>query len=163
MTQHLQRVNLILNHRDFTQTLEKIRSLEQNRKFCRHNIEHLLDTARIMYITSLEQNLGIDKELIYATALLHDIGRADEYEGKAEHDIAGAELAKNILADCGFSADEISQICSAILCHRDDDKAENPLGRLLYFADKRSRLCLSCCAKDECYWTDSKKNLDIIV
>ncbi|MGI6684337.1 MAG: HD domain-containing protein [Bacillota bacterium] len=60
---------------------------EINREFCCHQMQHALDVARIYYILFLEKyqdgissdlkNMSVDqtKELIYATALLHDIGR----------------------------------------------------------------------------------------
>lgn len=43
-------------------------------------MEHFLSVARISYLMVLEKNLDIPKDIIYATAFLHDMGRADQYE-----------------------------------------------------------------------------------
>ena len=40
------------------------------------------NVARLMYIYALEEHLELPKELIYAAALLHDIGRAQQYQYK---------------------------------------------------------------------------------
>ena len=63
--------------------MERINAKERDRKFCLHGIEHSLDTARIGYISILENGLPIDKELFYAAALLHDTGR---YSGMPHHE-----------------------------------------------------------------------------
>ena len=38
-------------------------------------MRHFLDVARLAWIAGLEQGLGLDKEIVYAAALLHDIGK----------------------------------------------------------------------------------------
>ncbi len=43
--------------------------------YCRHGLEHLLDVARISYIQVLEDGLDYDENVLYAAALLHDIGK----------------------------------------------------------------------------------------
>ena len=71
----MNRVDLILEHPKYQEYLDKIKQAEEKRIFCLHNMNHFLDVARIAYIMNLEEELGIAKEIIYATALLHDIGR----------------------------------------------------------------------------------------
>ena len=145
--------------------LNSIRELEKNRKFCRHTEEHFFDTARIMYIIALEERLNIPKDMIYAAALLHDIGRAQEYQNGISHEKASADIARRLLPQCGYTAEETETVVSAVLCHRDHtDSAANTnpdnnlLGALLYRADKLSRPCFLCSARDECYWSKQKKN-----
>jgi len=58
--------------------------------------------ARISYLMILEKRLPVSKDIIYATALLHDLGRADQYEKGISHEEAGAILAEEILTDCGI-------------------------------------------------------------
>ena len=113
-----------------------------------------------MYIYSLENKLDLSREIIYATALLHDIGRAQQYLSGISHDIAGAEIAGKILADLHFTEQEKEEILSAISQHRTDG-SDNVLAMLLYKADKKSRNCFSCSAASECYWPSEKKNLTI--
>ena len=73
--------------------LEHIREDEKDRKFCRHGMEHLLDVARLMYIEALEAGEDAPRDLIYAAALLHDIGRSQTHS--IMHAVIGAHIAIN--------------------------------------------------------------------
>ena len=57
-------------------------------------------------------------------ALLHDIGRASQYETGIPHDRAGALLAETVLKDCGFDEDETAEILDAVGRHRSKSEAE---------------------------------------
>ena len=98
------------------------------------------------------------KEIIYSTALLHDIGRCSKYEETMSHREAGPIIARPILERIGFSYGEIGNICEAIKLHGTVPKDEGSLAGILYRADKLSRLCFRCPSKDECDWGDEKKN-----
>ena len=154
------RVNQIWEHPLYQEQLQALLTLEQDRIFCRHTPEHFLDVARLAYIRSLEEQIPVSKELIYCTALLHDIGRAEQYHTGTPHDEAGAQIAEQILNDLHFEQSEISQIVSAIREHRNDTRS-HPLSALIYDADKASRNCFLCPAEKECYWSAEKKNLTI--
>lgn len=93
-----------------------------------------------MYIYALEEHLELPKELIYAAALLHDIGRAQQYQYNIPHDIAGVEIAREILTDLHFTEQEKELILSSIGHHRKGDSC-SMLAALLYKADKQSRNC----------------------
>ena len=69
----MDRVNAILKHKTYRKYYDQIEKIEKDRIFCRHQMPHLLVVARIAYITNLERNLGYDREVIYAAAILHDI------------------------------------------------------------------------------------------
>lgn len=99
----MDRVNQIWNHPLYQDELNKLQLLETDREFCRHTPEHFLDVARLAYIRALEENAPVSKELIYCAALLHDIGRARQYEDGTPHDEAGAAIAGQILNELGFS------------------------------------------------------------
>lgn len=160
----MDRVDKILQHETFRRHLAEIRKRETDRKFGKHDLSHLLDVARIGEILNLEGGLGLDRELVYAAALLHDIGRDVEYENGTEHDLAGAEIAPQILRDCGFDPQETEQIADAIRSHGDAGVAgEGSLRGILYRADKASRPCFACeeDVRRECRWSDEKKNLKI--
>ncbi len=156
----MDKIDKIMANSIFIQCMSEIEQAEKNRIFCRHDFGHSLDVARICYIMSLERNLGFDKEIIYATALLHDIGRSAEYRENCSHHQAGARLAEGILKDAGFTDDEISQICMAIKQHKqpDGNADNNSLSYLLYKADKLSRRCFDCEAALECYWSEDTRN-----
>ena len=154
------RVNQIWKHPIYQEQLQALQMLEADRKFCRHTPEHFLDVARLAYIRALEENAPVSKELIYCTALLHDIGRTRQYEDGTPHDEAGAVIAEQILKELGFSLEEIQAIVSAIRGHRAETN-QTILGQLIYRADKKSRNCFSCKAEPECYWSSAKKNMTI--
>ena len=156
----MDRVNEILRHPVFSEHLTRLETLEQARIFCRHGLPHLLDVARMMWIAALERQLPLSREAVYATALLHDLGRVEQIEEGIPHHQASAQLAARILPDAGFGEEEIALIQAAIASHRSDG-GENNLGQLLYWADKKSRACWMCPAKDECNWSDEKKNWEI--
>ncbi|MBC5716791.1 HD domain-containing protein [Flintibacter faecis] len=158
----MERVNAICRHQLWRDSVREIARLERDRQFCRHDLVHFLDVARLAYIENLERGLGIDKELIYAAALLHDIGRHLQYTQNIPHDRASAQLAEVILADCGFSQAERAAVEDAILQHRGrQDRQREGLAGLLYEADKASRACLFCPAEPECNWSPEKKNMTI--
>jgi len=155
----MERIDKILANKKFKTNLIKLRQLEEKRIYCRHDIDHLLDVARLAYIEDLEKGLGVDKELIYATALLHDLGRIYEYSKQMPHNEASVVMAKEILPDCGFSVEEIKYICQAIDEHRNsDERNDDGLCGLIYRADKKSRNCFNCNAYDSCNWSYEKKN-----
>lgn len=145
----MKRVNSILKDEEFKKYVSRNAESEQDRIFCHHDRNHFLDVCRIGWILNLEGNLGIDKEIIYASGLLHDIGRWAEYATGEDHAAVGGKLADGILTRCGFSNEERTSIVEAIACHR---KKEHPsdLSRILYRADKLSRACFDCKASDKC-------------
>ena len=158
----MDRIDKIVSHALFIKCLEENRSAEEDRIFCRHDMAHFLDVARIGTIIAMEEGLNIDRELIYGAALLHDIGKHRQYRSGVPHEQASAEIAPSILSDCGFTKEETAVITEAILAHRDSASAlEKNLRGVLYRADKLSRPCFSCSASGECSWQESKKNLKI--
>ena len=152
----MERVNLILRHPQFVEALRRNEELERGRVYCGHGMGHILDTARIAYVLSLEndQNSGIDKELIYAAALLHDIGRARQYEDGTPHEIESAAIAEKVLPECGFNGQKTELIIDAILSHRTrgDGGDKKGVAGVLYRADKLSRRCFDCGARGDCDW-----------
>ena len=116
-----------------------------------------------MYILSLEEQSEYSQDIIYATALLHDIGRAKEYQDGTPHEIAGKEIASQILTETGYTDDEISLITDAIGEHRTNSEDTSDLATYLYRADKLSRICFSCPSVQDCYWADDKKNQTLTI
>lgn len=160
----MERVNRILRHPLWKGALAQIEELEQERVFCRHDIDHFLHVARLAYIENLEQNLNISKELIYGAALLHDIGKGLQYTGDIPHQEASCAMAQGILDECGFGGYEKEDMLEAIRCHRDSSVAgEMTLRGLIYRADKLSRACFSCSAESACSWSREKKNMGVKV
>ena len=158
----MERVNRILHHDVYKEYVEKNKMAEEGRRFCHHDMGHFLDVARLAMIFNLQQGLSVPEEMIYAAALLHDIGRWKQYEDGTPHEKVSAVLAQEILVDCGFTEEESGQILSAILNHRNAKiKEEQTLDGILYRADKMSRSCFCCEAEKECNWKGDKKNLEL--
>lgn len=141
-------VDKLLQETKYLELLGRLELLEQDRIFCRHGLEHLLDTARIAWIGWLEQQLeyqpGQDvacrepgeggypvkapgysqsgysvKEQIYLAALLHDLGRVWEYEKGIPHEEAGVEIARELLEEIQYPMEFQEKVLCAIGAHRD--------------------------------------------
>ena len=161
----MERINWIINHSLYQSSYQHLKELEKNRIFCCHQMPHLLDVARIAYIRNLEEKLGIQKSVIYAASLLHDIGKSQQYEFKIPHEIASEKIAKDILSsmpkELSFTSDEQKLILNAIRNHRKLPQEFGILDKLIYESDKASRNCFCCPAASECNWDDTKKNAQI--
>lgn len=164
----MERIWKIWEHPLYREKFFKLQEAERERIFCRHDFAHFLDVARICYIYSLEAKTAgediedISKEIIYAAALLHDIGRYDELITDISHEKVGAKIAEKVLVEAGFDRGEILIIIEAILSHREKSmKRSGCLAEYLYEADKAARQCFCCSAYEECNWNDDKKNREI--
>ena len=161
----MKRVNAILAHPLYRECYARLEELEKDRIFCRHQMTHLLDVARIAYISNMEQGLGIEKEVIYAAALLHDIGKYVQYEDGTPHEQWGEKIASEILGSLSekdaFSDEENRMILTAIRGHRRLREGAEVLEKLLYTSDKASRMCFACPAEGECDWSTEKKNMEL--
>ena len=165
----MERIERIRKHPLYVSNQQRIDNMEENRIFCCHGVNHSLDVARILYILVMEQGLSVAKDIIYAAALLHDIGRGLQYEENVSHHEVGARLAREILLDCNYNEDEIVMIVEAIAGHHTGnahsegvmDESEHSFKDLFYKADKLSRNCFDCTASEACYWTQEKRNLQI--
>lgn len=159
----MERFQHLLGMQVYKEVQEKIDTLEEKRIYCGHSRNHCIDVARIAYILSLEENLPIPKEIIYTAAFLHDIGRMYEYQGLCTHESGSVTMALQLLPECGFSDSEIKQISEAIALHRrSGEQKEETLADILYRADKLSRDCACCKAKETCKWTETEKNRGIL-
>ncbi len=157
-------VNQILQNETYLGYLKQNEEKEADRIFCHHDLSHFLDVARIGMILNLEEGYGLSQELVYAAALLHDIGRWKQYEDGEDHAAVSARLCGSILRGCGVSLDETDLIRQAIASHRDGSvKEEKSLRGLLYRADKLSRPCFGCKAEKDCNWKEDKKNQSLVI
>ena len=93
----MKRVNAILKAPLYRRCYARLEELEKERIFYCHQMPHLLDVARIAYILNIEQNLGLEKEVIYAASILHDIGKYAQYEDGTPHEQSGEKIASEIL------------------------------------------------------------------
>ena len=161
----MKKVNANLAHPLYRECYARLEELEKDRIFSRPQMTHLLDVARIAYISNMEQGLGIEKEVIYAAALLHDIGKYVQYEDGTPHEQSGEKIASEILGSLSekdaFSDEENRMILTAIRGHRRLREGAEVLEKLLYTSDKASRMCFACPAEGECDWSTEKKNMEL--
>ncbi|GAV23207.1 HD domain-containing protein [Carboxydothermus pertinax] len=140
----------IVRDEEVVRRINIIADLEKEREFCRHDVQHFLDVARILHILNYENNLELLQELVYITAFLHDLGRVEEYQKGLDHAKIGVEIARRILMTKElFTDDEIYLITGAIAGHRNSNSTG--FAKLLYLADKLSRPCLSCKVLSKCH------------
>ncbi len=156
--ERMEKVSCLTRHPLFLEKMEQLKKLEKNRQFCKHDIQHCLDVARGCVILNEERMLGFSREMLYALALVHDIGRAEQYLHEIPHEEASAQLAERILEDCGFEKAVVRQMIKAIRYHRGGNDAGDVLTALLIEADKRTRICFACEARMECNWPEERKN-----
>ena len=155
------RIQAIINHTIFIDYMKKNKEKEENRAFCKHDLQHSLDVARIAYILSLEVGLNLEKEVVYAAALLHDITKWKQYEDGTPHHESAMIPAKQILKDCGFHHAEISLVLEAIQKHREHQMNQTTFAGILYYADKKSRMCFNCEVTEACNWSKEKRTSQI--
>lgn len=140
--------------------INDLKDLEKTRIYCGHDLNHFLSVARIAYILCLENNIKVNKDLIYTTALLHDIGRVHQYRYGKDHAKASYEIAKDFLSETTFTEDEKDTILEAIKNHRKKSDSKD-FASIFYKADKLSRPCFACPARPSCNWPEEKMNLKI--
>ncbi len=158
----MDRVDRIKDNIEYRERVAGIEELEKDRIFCRHGMDHFLDVARIAALMAADEGLAYDRDVIYAAALLHDIGRPEQYEDGTEHELASAAVAPYILEECGYNEEEIELIVTAIINHGNEAvKDDKDLTGLLYRADKASRKCYMCKATDECHKSEDKRVMHI--
>jgi len=147
------RINQLLDHEDYSCHIEKIEGLEKERRFCKHGFEHGLSVARVAYAYMLEKGEQIlPKEVVYAAAFLHDIGRWVEYQTGEDHAEVSARLALPLLETCQFSSEDIQVILQGIREHRrQPEEGLTLLGEVLARADDWARDCRHCSAQTKCY------------
>jgi HD superfamily phosphodiesterase len=158
------KVSKLYNHPLYQVYLKKIEAYETDRIYCRHDLSHFLDVARITWIYCLEGGKDYSKEVVYACGLLHDIGRWCQYASGEAHHKASTRLSVDLLIEAGFTESEQSLVIEVISAHRDEEKMKaNDLGGIFYRADKASRACHNCSASGSCDWSLDKKNKTIEV
>lgn len=154
----MEKIKKIFKDRRFWEYVEKNNTAEKNRKYCKHSFDHLLSVARIAYILLLEKGLGSEfsRDIVYASGMLHDIGRWKEYETGEDHAFLSAQLSGEILKDAGFEQSDVDVIAGAIKEHRSSENitGRTLLGEILHRADVLSRDCWQCSAREDCYKYD---------
>jgi len=122
------------------QKYEKIQEVVTKELSCSaHDLEHVLRVYRLcLYLTKYELSVNLD--VLKTAALLHDIAKVKEDQdnsGNTDHALLGAEMAKKILEELGYS-ENLDQIIRCIRTHRfkGDNRPETLEAKILFDADK---------------------------
>lgn len=105
-----------------------------------HDFDHVLRVYRLAERIGAAE--GADLEIVRASALLHDsVGSSPGAEGnaRAEHHIASARFAREILAGKGWPEEKIRAVQHCIQAHRFRGKKDKPQtieAKTLFDADK---------------------------
>jgi uncharacterized protein len=117
---------------------EKIK--ERSEVFFRHahHSKHHVERVYSMAIRIAEKE-NADLDVVKASALLHDIARAMEDEGKIEdHAAEGARMARRILREVSFPEEKMEEVVHCIEAHRfkKNVKTERLEAKILQDADR---------------------------
>lgn len=153
-------VSALLENDMYNRKRRRLDLLETDRIFCRHDMAHFMDVARIAQLRNLEEHMQQDKEMIYLYALLHDIGRVAEYEQGISHAQASADAAGEILMHLGYPAEQIVLLQKAILEHRGNSVEEHPY-KAMESCDAPAKKSEDTAAEesaDRVTWDDTEQN-----
>lgn len=101
-----------------------------------HDFDHVLRVLAL--VRRIGPAEGADMRLLEAATLLHDIARADEARHGVDHARAGAERAREIVLEWGYTPREAAAIAGIIAAHRfrNDAPPRTIEEKVLYDADK---------------------------
>ena len=107
-----------------------------------YRLEHV--EAVVKLAVKLAEELEADRDVVLAAAWLHDIAKTSSGEkSDRSHELEGARLARNLLAETDFHPEKIDAVCDAICKHKGlykDHKIEPLEAAILWDADKLSKL-----------------------
>ena len=95
-----------------------------------------------VYVASMAMKLSyrenVDPLFPVVTALFHDCGKFENgkyHEGEKPEEEAGAEIARKLLHNAGFSRQEIEQVQESLLALYNENKVDNVNTRIVHDAD----------------------------
>lgn len=123
-------------------TRQQFEKIEKYMKSCmepvRHDVEHIY---RVLYtaleIAKFERN--VDKDVLIAACLLHDIGKEQEFRNKRVcHAKVGAKMARFFLVSNGWAREKVEHVVECIETHRynSDKKPYTIEAKILFDSDK---------------------------
>ena len=105
-----------------------------------HDVYHCLRVKALAL--RIAEGEGLDREILVATAYLHDLGRGREFEGQGDHVAYGIAQAAAILPEVGYPTDKVEAVAQCIAYHEEyawaKSKKELPRalrGEILGFQD----------------------------
>ena len=162
----------LLQNPGFRKIQAEIRQWEITRIYCHHELAHSMDVARMAWIYFLEDcqkehlflepmQLEEKKDFIYVCALLHDIGRAKQYETGVHHSVGGQALAECLLLAIGAPETWKDPVLHIVAGHHAcgrTDESERQIAGYIDRADHDCRPCFLCEGRDTCKWGQKEQN-----
>lgn len=122
------------------QKFQKIKKAVKKELSCSaHDMDHVIRVYNLAM--RLAKNEKVDREVLKAAVLLHDIARVKEdndHSGKTDHAILSAKMAAPILKKLKFKDKKIKHIQECIISHRyrTGEKPKTKEAKILFDADK---------------------------
>ena len=82
---------------------------------------------------------GADVELVAAACMLHDVASFDVIPDDRDHGRVGAEIARPLLEELGYTPEQVEAICYAVATHADVENPETLEARIVTDADNVDR------------------------
>ncbi|WP_432666624.1 HD domain-containing protein [Wukongibacter baidiensis] len=102
-----------------------------------HDCQHIY---RVLYMAlDIGKKLNIDRSVLIAASLLHDIGRDAEYnDSSLDHAVVGANMAYEFMIELGWEETRANHVKECIITHRyrTDLPPESIEAKILFDADK---------------------------
>lgn len=161
-----EQIDRLLQHPKYRARLELLQEMEQNRIYCGHNLEHFMKVGCIAEQVVVKNELPFSEDVIFGAALLHDVGRVEQYRQGISHEKASVAFAREILFSLNWDVSDIEMVCEAIGSHSHRQCAADrwekmsalvSLAEVISFADQFSRTCYRCHVADTCKWKEEEK------
>ena len=80
-------------------------------------VAHCERAYRFAALLAARDGCDLDDEALYVGVLLHDLGLSARYEGPERFEVRGANVARRLLADAGWSRDRVETVWDVIALH----------------------------------------------
>jgi hypothetical protein len=115
-------------------SLALVRSTE-TRPIVDHSIRSFLFARLLAEHEGCMNDAAYDEELLFAAAVMHDLGLGDQARGQARFEVEGADLAAAVLREHGVAEADVDRVWEAIALHSSIGLAERR-GLLAYLTYK---------------------------
>ncbi|MEU7220414.1 HD domain-containing protein [Nocardia iowensis] len=104
-----------------------------------HSVRSFLFAELLAEHQGLINDPEYDRELVFAAAVMHDLGTGNRAPGKARFEVEGADIAADVLTRHGASAAAVDRVWEAIAFHTSEGIAERR-GLLPYLTAEGSKM-----------------------
>jgi hypothetical protein len=80
-------------------------------------VAHCERAYRFAALLAARDGCDLDDEALYVGVLLHDLGLSARYEGPERFEVRGANVARRLLVDAGWSRDRVETVWDVIALH----------------------------------------------